>query len=256
MPGPLGATAAAYWALQSRFGRYARLSRRFVRRHGLVVSSGPFAGLRYTRRTAVGRVVAKLLGSYEEELHEALDELVRAAPARIVNVGSAEGYYAVGLALALPRARVAAFESDARRRKLCGELAVANGVAGRVTLFGTCSAATLAALPEPAQLVVCDCEGAETDVLRPEAVAWLRRASLVVELHDAFVPGTTQTLRQRFDPTHAWRLVSARPRDPGRYAALAGLRAEDAREALDEDRRDRDGRPLVMQWALLSPRCP
>ena len=246
--------SSAYWALQSRFGRYPRLARRFIRRHGLVVKGGPFAGMRYPRRAAVGRIVAKLISSYEEELHGVFDDLLRADPRRVVNIGSAEGYYAVGLARALPEARVYAFEADAGRRALCEALARENGVEARVLLYGACTALDLAGLPEPGDLVVCDCEGCETEVLRPDVVPWLAGARLLVELHDAFVPGTRETLAARFAPTHIVRLIAETPRDPTRHPALSGLTGEEAREAVDEYRRDREARPLHMQWAVMTPR--
>jgi hypothetical protein len=244
----------AYWALQSRFGVHARLARRFIRGHGLIVSGGPFAGMRYTQRAAVGRIVAKLVGSYESELHAPLEDLLRADPLRVVNIGSAEGYYAVGIARRAPRARVDAFEADPARRALCEELARENGVADRIVLHGSCDAGTLGRLPEPASLVVCDCEGLEGEILRPDLVPWLRTASLLVELHDGFVPGTTSALTARFAATHDLRLISEEPRDPARYQALAGFTESEAREALDEYRRDREGRPLAMQWAVFTPR--
>jgi len=246
--------SSAYWALQSRFGRYPRLARRFIRRHGLVVTGGPFAGMRYPRRAAVGRIVAKLIGSYEEELHGVLEDFLRGGPRTVVNIGSAEGYYAVGLARALPEARVHAFETDAGRRALCGELARENGVEERVLLHGACTAGDLARLPAPGDLVVCDCEGFETEVLRPDLVPWLLGARLLVELHDAFVPGTREALTARFAPTHTIRLVAEAPRDPTQHVALRHLTVEEAREALDEYRRDREARPLHMQWAVMTPR--
>ena len=246
--------STAYWALQSRFGKYARLARRFTRRHGLVVSGGPFAGMRYTRRTAVGRIVAKLIGSYEEELHVVLSEILRSGPRVVVNIGSAEGYYAVGVARTIPEVRVHAFETDPNRRALCEELARENGVADRIAGHGSCTADALANLPDPADFVICDCEGFETEVLRPDRTPWLRTAQLLVELHDAFVRGTTETLMARFTPTHNVRLIPEAPRDPARYPALGGMAAWETREALDEYRRDRDGRPMLMQWAVMTPR--
>ena len=245
--------SSAYWFLQSRFGRYARFARRFIRRHSLVVSGGPFAGMRYTRRTAVGRIVAKLIGSYEQELHGALGEIIRSAPRTVVNIGSAEGYYAVGVARAIPELRVHAFETDAGRRALCEELARANGVADRIVLHGYCTADALAKLPDPADSVICDCEGLETEILLPDKAPWLRDARLLVELHDAFVPGITETLTARFAATHDVRLISETSRDPALYPALDGLAAREAQEALDEYRRDREGHPMLMQWALMTP---
>src|SRR5512141_1962908 len=48
----------------------AEVADRFIAEHGLQVSYGPFAGMRYTPAAARNRlIVPKLLGTYECELH-------------------------------------------------------------------------------------------------------------------------------------------------------------------------------------------
>src|SRR5687767_10642577 len=127
------------------------VARRVADELGLTVRSGPFAGLRYVER-AVGAphladcLPAKLLGSYERELHLAIERMIQAGFSTIVNVGAADGYFAVGLALRIPETRVHAFEVDDGRRDLCGELARVNGVAERIETAGACDPEWLAAL--------------------------------------------------------------------------------------------------------------
>ena len=70
-----------------------------------VVRHGPFAGLQYPELTAVGSALyPKLLGSYQREIQGWIEEICAAGYSEIVDVGFAEGYYAVGLARRLPRA--------------------------------------------------------------------------------------------------------------------------------------------------------
>src|SRR4051794_5025833 len=92
---------------RSRERRYLRalapIVDAYVRREGLVVQGGPFRGMRYPRELAQ---VPKLTGAYELELHGALQEWITAEPAIVVDVGCSEGYYAVGLARALPGAPI------------------------------------------------------------------------------------------------------------------------------------------------------
>ena len=88
-------------AIRQRFvwptSNTAEMTRAYVEQHGLTVRRGPLEGLTYPL-DLVGKVdalVPKLIGSYEAELHESLEELL--APT-VVNIGSADGYYSVGLA--------------------------------------------------------------------------------------------------------------------------------------------------------------
>jgi len=126
------------------------------------VHGGPFRGMVYPRLEACGSVlVPKLLGSYEEELHDTLETCFRTGYSDVVDIGCAEGYYAVGCAMRLPKARVHAFDLDGRARELCAELAAANGVAQRVSISGICTPQALRTLETHGRtLIVCDCEGA------------------------------------------------------------------------------------------------
>ena len=111
-------------------------------------------------------------------------------PELVVNVGSAEGYYAVGLAIRLPWARggrLRARPGAARRRRPRSPRL--NGVDARLELRGLCTPAELAALgPRAAAadtFVLMDCEGAEAELADPDAVPWLAGARLLIELHPA-----------------------------------------------------------------------
>jgi hypothetical protein len=233
--GPAHPAALKRWRrLQAagRARRVARLTRAFVAWHGLTVTGGPFAGLTYPDATA-SSLVPKLLGTYERELHAAVEDLIRSGPAHIVNVGAADGYYAVGLARRCPGATVQAFEADAGERDLLARVARANGAA--VEIGGLASAADLQALPD-GTLVVMDCEGCERALLQPAA---LRTATILVELHDFLEPGVSDVIVERFRATHHVTLTGTAPQPPERGSDL-GL-------AISEYR------PGPMRWAVLRP---
>ena len=227
--GPAHPAALRRWRrLQSahRARRMRAITRDFVAWHGLTVSGGPFAGLTYPDATPTS-LVPKLLGVYERELHPAIEAAIAARPDRIVNVGAADGYYAVGFARRLP-APVVAYEADPQQRALLARVAAANGV--ELTIRGAAER-----LPEDAGLVVMDCEGCEAVLLDP---APLRTATVIVELHDFVAP--TDHLIARFAATHEVELVATGPQPPHRGSPLA--------LALSEYR------PGPMRWAVMIPR--
>ena len=103
----------------------------------LTVRHGPFAGMRYPAAESVGSALfPKLLGSYEQELHPWVERLCHNHYTEVVDVGCAEGYYAVGLALRLPGARVYAFDVSPHAMRRCADMARLNGVLDRVTIGG------------------------------------------------------------------------------------------------------------------------
>ena len=97
----------------------AEIAQFLVQEHGLVVQTGPFAGMQYVNESIGSSLTAKLLGSYEANLHPIIDDIIGRAPAGIINIGSGEGYYAVGLARRIPDAQIHAFESNPAGQRLC-----------------------------------------------------------------------------------------------------------------------------------------
>ncbi len=92
------------------------------------VRQGPFAGLRYINRAVGSAFIPKLLGIYERELNACVEAACAVQFPLIVDVGAAEGYYAVGLARRNPEARVIAFEMEESGREALREMAALNGV--------------------------------------------------------------------------------------------------------------------------------
>jgi hypothetical protein len=228
--------------------RIAPANARFVAEHGLVVSGGPFRGMRYLPglEASQGDLVTKLLGSYEHELHAAVAAWPGSGLALAVNVGCAEGYYAVGLALADPTLKVLAYDVDPQARRLCAALAALNLVADRVQVHGWCDPATLAALPERGVGLFVDCEGYELTLLDPAAAPVLRHWSILVELHDFVDPTITETICARFADSHEIELIESTPRSVD-APELSALAPRTRRLVLDE-------RPVAMRWASLTPR--
>jgi hypothetical protein len=236
--GPAHPAALRRWrSLQAghRRRRVAALTREFVAWHGLRVSGGPFAGLEYPDAEATS-LIPKLLGVYERELHGAVEAAIRAEPEVIVNVGAADGYYAVGLARRCRAAEVHAFEADTEQRALLGRVAALNGVSPRIG--GTATPERLQGLPDGRTLMVIDCEGCEGALLRPDELPVLRSATILAELHDHVAPG--DAIAARFAATHDVRLVPTGGRPPPRGDAVA--------LALSEYR------PGPMRWAVMTPR--
>src|SRR5512140_2013789 len=82
---------------------FARQSAERIRALGLdrlEVLSGPFKGMRYGDFSYNSALIPKLLGTYEADLHNWVGEALATGYDAVINVGCAEGYYAVGFAYA------------------------------------------------------------------------------------------------------------------------------------------------------------
>lgn len=195
-------------------------------KHGSVVFSGPFEGMVYHQATE-GATLPRLLGCYEAELHPFFEQLKTREYSTIVDIGCAEGYYAVGLARWLPGVQVLAHDIDAAARESCVALARENGVADRVSVGGEFAGETFASLPSSRALVVCDIEGAEFDLLDPQRYRGLERLDFLVEVHECFRPGLVQVIESRFAASHAiewrWQSVQAPRNLPPWVSTLSHL---------------------------------
>jgi hypothetical protein len=214
----------------------------------LKILAGPFAGMAYIESSSGSLLGPKLVGSYESEIMPWIFETISNPPARIIDIGSAEGYYAIGFAWRCPSVEIVAFDSDADARQSCLRLASLNGVSNRVTLLGSCNIATLRPWIMPGTLIFCDIEGFERHLLNPRRIPELRRSAIVVETHDHLAPGTSNLLMSRFGATHQIESQSARYRFSNEFAPLRTFPAELHESLLNE------GRPPDQRWLRLSPR--
>lgn len=195
------------------------------------VSAGPFEGMVLPDRKAWldGDIAPKLLGFYEAELHALWRQVASTHYSLVINVGCAEGYYAIGLARLMPGATVCAFDTSKESQLICHEAATRNGVADRVVVGGRCDCAVLQRLlrPELPAFLILDCEGAEKELLDPEKVPALRGCDFVAECHDFYDREITATLLRRFSLTHELTVIREGPRDPNAIPLLNSLNSLD-----------------------------
>ena len=200
--------------IPERFRPIGYLQHLTRKRTGCSVRRGPFAGMRYINVSHGSAYIPKLLGIYERELAPQVEALVARAPLILVDIGAAEGYYAIGFARLLPTTSIIAFEMDPIGRSALREMAALNGVSARIQIRGKCEPADLVAALSDKQntVVVCDVEGYEQILLDPRVVPALSRAAVLVELHDCFIPNITETLKARFAGTHRITHIWQEPR--------------------------------------------
>jgi ribosomal protein L11 methylase PrmA len=203
----------------------------------------------YVSEAVCSSLVPKLIGSYEAELNETLAILFKKDFKRIVDIGCAEGYYAVGLAMKLPEAQVYAFDIDAKARELCRQLALANNVGDRLIIESECNHERLRELTTERTLIVSDCEGCELELLQPDLVPGFRNCDLVVELHEMVTAGITETILNRFLDSHEITLIDSETRDASQYPAIKHYPAAVRATAVAEFRDTR------MQWAHMSAKA-
>jgi predicted RNA methylase len=218
------------------------------------VLSGPFKGLVYpTLNSAGSALIPKLLGSYESELHSTLFALTDVAFSTVVDIGCAEGYYAVGFSRLYPTTRIIAYDIAEKARNLCREMAKENR-AENVEIREFCDRNELMRLPPSGKhLIISDCEGYEKKLFDVEVVKHLSSSYFIIELHDSKTPGVSRMLYTLFARTHDVELIGTEEAEEKskryEFSVLQGCDPFEKAVAFAENRGE------TMHWLIAVPTC-
>jgi hypothetical protein len=234
------------------------ISRQLDERFGSCVKYGPFRGLKLSKATWWGTTdrAGMLLGLYEQEVLSALANVPLEYRRSFIELGAADGYYAVGVLVNGLFDRSYCFEISERGQKAVAANAELNGVSSRVQIYGIADQDFHATLPPSAMgnsTLLIDIEGAEFDILTPEMFERFSRSVIIVELHDHFFADA----QQRIDRlgglcANAFRIdeLTTTARDLSVFAEL--------KQFCDTDRWliCSEGRRAMPHWYVLTPLAP
>ena len=228
-----------------------------MKRTGGKVQRGPFKGMIILPEFVWGDgdAAGKLLGLYENELHVALEDVIAWNPDNIVNVGCAEGFYGIGLALRCKPQWVTFIDVDKRALDIAKRNFDINGGKPKGTIdvgFGTWKVfwgdvPGLLGKSDQRPFVFMDCEGAEEDLLDLVKAPELAKARIIVESHDCIRPGLMVRLIERFRGTHDIEVIGQGTKNPY-LDIIADL--DDVKKMLITC----EFRPSTMYWLYLVPK--
>lgn len=174
------------------------------------ILGGPFRGMKYISEAQGSVLIPKLLGIYEKELQPVINSLSGKSFDSVYVIGAGEGYYAVGMALKIPKARVFAYEANESAHKLISEVAEQNGVSARVSILGLCADDDMQAV-KPDSLVIMDVEGAEEYLLDPIKFSVLQSSTILFEAHQS--PEETRSkILEKFSQSHSIQRIDSEVR--------------------------------------------
>lgn len=177
----------------------------------LVVQNGIFKGMKYPRIDSNGSsIYPKLLGSYELELAPFVKEAIATSYSEIIDVGCAEGYYAVGFALNTVNTKIYAYDTEEKARILCQEMSNLNGVQDKINIKATLTSSELKNFKFTGKgLVICDCEGFEKDLFNQDNINNLKNCDILIETHDLINIEISTYLKKLFAPTHDIEVIQS-----------------------------------------------
>lgn len=180
------------------------------------VRNGLFQGLRYPELVSTcSSIWPKIIGSYEKELQSAIEDSMKNEYRYMFDVGCAEGYYAIGMALLYKKwgknTHIIAFDNDENAIRLCSEMRKINQVEDCVEIKNWCSPDLLQNFDfGHKSLIFADCEGYERELFNKQNITNLLNVDLIVEIHDwnQFETPTLDYLIELFSDTHNVNIIN------------------------------------------------
>lgn len=216
------------------------------------VLNGALQGLKYPSLDITeATLVPKIVGSYEYQLQPWLNTIIAANYSDILDVGSAEGYYAVGLAKLMPSTTVHCYDINVKDIEFSKQMAKVNGVTN-LTWNTFCDTDTLLNFPYRGKtLVICDCEGYELELFTEKVIDKCKDVDFLIELHDVVNPIISGKLLTAFQQTHHFSLVNNQHVDYGVLNGLQHLTDKEKSFALFEHRGGLY-KNVFMEWAYFT----
>ena len=218
------------------------------------VVSGPFSGMKYAQLRSYGsKIYPKILGTYESEIQDFFYKKMHLYN-RLVDIGAAEGYYAVGAAYSNPDLNVVAYEASNKAVNFLKSNAQANNVLERVEVRAEFTPRDINNNTfDRHTLILCDVEGYEDSIFSIDTIEHFKESSLIIETHDMCVPGITKKLIGLFNNTHSIQVVCNEP------FRIKAKKFYEANESLSEFPADllfnlaNENRDNTQEWLILFP---
>jgi hypothetical protein len=223
--------------------------------HNSKVGYGPFKGMKLNSNTWWGKfdLISKILGVYEEHVLKKICGFIEIVDGPFVDIGAADGYFAVGMAFGGHCDEVLAYEiSPTGRESLLANIKE-NNCEDRVSVAEEADYKSLKKLVNTrgSAVILIDIEGAEYDLLSNDVLELLKNCYVICELHPFFVDHGTEKEEVLINNAKRVFNVSCIQRDyynPNHFSELDDFSDEERLLAFSE------GRPKNMKWLVLEPK--
>ncbi len=245
----------ARWRQETVRQRHERVSLEVYELCKGVVRYGPFTGMAISSAPWWGKLDlgSQCLGLYEKEILDYLDGVTEHAYSIFIDIGAADGYYAVGMLLSKKVDHAVCFEMSAAGQSAIRENWSQNQQPGLLEVFGEATPDSLCELlPGPLEngLVLVDIEGAEFELLTDAVLFLLSKSTVIVEIHNWIDDFITQyvAMIMRIGELFDIDVIERKNRNTDVFEELRDF-TDDNRALLASE-----SRPCVMRFLRLTPK--
>ena len=177
------------WRKETIRERQERISLEVFDLLGGTVKYGPFTGLKLDKNTWWGKLDlgSQCLGLYEKEILDQIDLIDPNKYKTFIDIGAADGYYAVGMLTSKRAKKTICFEQEKKGRETILSKWENNGSTGELIIFGEANTKSLSDInPNDLKnsIALIDIEGGEFDFLNFDTLKVLSSCLIFIEIHN------------------------------------------------------------------------
>jgi hypothetical protein len=224
-------------------------------KYNYAVAYGPFKGMKLNKNVwwSKNDRITQTLGVYEEHVLKKMCLFADKGAKKLIDVGAADGYFAVGMAYSKIYSNVVAFEIETEGQNRILENATANKCEDKVLICGEADVDSIAKkiTIEDKSTVLIDIEGGEYDLLSEKMLEILSDNYVICELHPWMVKdghSRQKSLLDRASQVFNVELIKRDNYSPNMFPEFDDLSDEIRLIALGE------GRAKNMQWLICTPK--
>lgn len=235
--------------------RRARVSKELFEFCEGTVLHGPFKGLKLTSNTWWGGndLGSMCFGLYEKELLDFLNSDLLSGRDIFIDIGAADGYYAIGLLKSKRVNKAICFELTSEGRNTIDKNWKLNEQPGQIEIMGDVFKdfkLNITKVDLNKTIVLIDIEGAEFSFLDIEILRTLKEAVIAIEIHN-WIPNFIDVYSKFLKDANEFfdiEILDRKERDTLMFEELRSL-TDDNRLLLTSE-----ARPCVMRFLILKPK--
>ena len=243
------------WRGETIRQRQKRISLELFNMLNGTVKYGPFKGLHLTHDPWWGQLDlgSQCLGLYEKEILKFIENIEDGQFTNFIDIGAADGYYAVGLLSTGKIQRSICFEKTDKGREAIFTNWKKNGSIGQLVVKAKANFESIATLTEhdlERSLILIDIEGGEFELLNNDTIHKFRHSKILLEIHNWVTDFEEKykNLLISLDETFCIKIIKRVDRQVDNYMELRDF-TDDNRLLLVSERR-----PCLMRFLELTPK--
>ena len=228
---------------------------KIILEHGHQVAYGTFKGMKLSKNTYWSKndIITHILGVYEKHVLKKIIEFSKKGNYPFIDIGAADGYFAIGMAFSETFKKIYAFEIDEEGRRSLNRNIENNLCKDKVVVDIEANFETLKEIVDKnkSAVILIDIEGSEFDLLDDNLLQLLSNCYIVCELHPTLSANGFEKQNMLINNAKAFFDVSIIQREsycPNKFSELNEFTDEERLIAFGE------GRENNMNWLILEPK--